>query len=427
MTAVRMAILCSGERPGLLRLSGFRIGLFASLLAAWHGAPPQLAGQESPTRNVIVTDSNGKVRSGTLTDLASGQLTLGVFDQIRLQTKNLVSLKIKDRTCSIAPSDPLAILAGGDVFVLRPESIDDESLTGQWVRFPAWPPVKLPLESVRAALIHRPAGRSADAQLLNQALEYTEPQDAIVLTNGDTLAGELAGLSGQRMELAAPSGKSAVDLAAVRAVIFNPSLTNSEPWKGEGALICLVDGSRFRVRDLKFGALDRLTMRTAFGRELDLPLAAVESVRFLGGCAVYLSDLSPEDYRFQPFLDLKWPLRSDQNVCGGRLTLRGIEYAKGLGVHSKSTVTYRLDGKFRHFQATIGVDDDAQGKGSVVFEILLDGKPAYKSGVLTGSSPAVAIERLNVSGAKQLTLRVDYATLGDIEDHADWCDAVLLK
>ena len=25
-----------------------------------------------------------------------------------------------------------------------------------------------------------------------------------------------------------------------------------------------------------------------------------------------------------------------------------------------------------------------------------------------------------------MTLRVDYATLGDIEDHADWCEAVLV-
>ena len=97
------------------------------------------------------------------------------------------------------------------------------------------------------------------------------------------------------------------------------------------------------------------------------------------------------------------------------------------GVHSRSTVTYRLAGKFRRFQATIGIDDSAAGRGSVVFEVLLDGKTAYKSDVLTGTSPPVAIDRLDVTGKKIMTLSVDYATDGDILDHADWCDALLIK
>jgi hypothetical protein len=37
------------------------------------------------------------------------------------------------------------------------------------------------------------------------------------------------------------------------------------------------------------------------------------------------------------------------------------------------------------------------------------------------------LERLDVSKVKLLSLRVDYATQGDIQDHANWCDAVLLK
>jgi hypothetical protein len=90
-------------------------------------------------------------------------------------------------------------------------------------------------------------------------------------------------------------------------------------------------------------------------------------------------------------------------------------------------MTYRLAGKFRRFHATIGIDDSAAGRGSVIFEVLLDGKIAYKSDVLTGASPPVTIERLDVTGAKIMTLSVDYATDGDILDHADWCDALLIK
>ncbi len=388
--------------------------------------PTPLNADESATRAVVVTDAAGKVRTGTLNELAGGQLTLGLLDHVWLKTKNLVSMKVKERTSALAPG-PLVILAGGDVLAVRPESIDDEWLTGRWTHFASWPAVKLPLETVRAVLFERPRDPAASARLLSRVLEYDDSQDAVILTNGDTLAGELSGLDDKRLLLTTSLGKSGIDRSGIRAVIFNPSLTSSESLKGEGALVSLVDGSRFRVRDMKFGSLDRLLVHTLFGVELDFPLTGLESLRFLGGCATYLSDLTPAEYRFEPYLALDWPLRRDRSVAGGFLTLRGTEYPKGLGVHSRSSVSYRLDGKYRWFRATVGIDDDAAGKGSVTFEVLADSRSIYKSDVLTGTSPAVTLDRLDVSGAKLLTLRVDYATQGDIQDHADWCDAVLIK
>jgi hypothetical protein len=283
------------------------------------------------------------------------------------------------------------------------------------------------MEAVRAVLFDRPAGEAAAARLFAQVLDYRESHDSVILLNGDTFAGELASLDEKQLHLTTPQGKSAIERSGVEALILNPALATSEALKGEGVLVSLIDGSRFRALDLKLVALERLTMRTLFGAEFSIPLAAVESLRFLGGSAVYLSDLTPVEYKFEPFLALSWPLRTDTSVTGGFLKLRGVEYPKGLGVHSKSSVTYRLDGKYRRFRAVIGIDDDAGGAGSAEFEVLLDGKSAYRSGVLTGTSPAVAIERLDVSGARLMTLRVDYATLGDIQDHADWCEAVLIR
>src|SRR5207247_2044811 len=157
-------------------------------------------------------------------------------------------------------------------------------------------------------------------------------------------AGELAALDEKQLHLTTPQEKAAVDRAGALAVILNPTLASGEALKGEGVLVSLVDGSRFRALDLKLVALERLTMRTLFGTELSIPLSAVESLRFLGGSAVYLSDLAPVEYKFEPFLTLDWPLRADHNVTGGFLRLRGVEFPKGLGVHSRNSVTYRLDG-----------------------------------------------------------------------------------
>ena len=129
----------------------------------------RLPADDGAGRNVVVTDYEGRTRTGVLAELGAGQLALGNIDQVRLKTRNLVSLKIKDRTSTIAATDPLVILSGGDILALRPEVIDEESLTARWGgRFPTWPAVKLPLETVRSLILSRPPDAAAGARLLNQ-------------------------------------------------------------------------------------------------------------------------------------------------------------------------------------------------------------------------------------------------------------------
>ena len=421
MVSPMMQTITGPQRPPAFF---FLAGVFAASLicAARDGSA-----EDRSVRLAAVTDAEGRVFSGLLTELRGGQLTLKGTEQRRVPVKSLLALKFVERTSIVAPADPLLLLEGDDLFVLSAEKMDAETLTARWARFPEWLAVKIPLESVRAVLLSRPVAAVASCRLFSRALDYRESQDAVVLLNGDTYTGEIAGLDEKQLYLETPQGRSAIGKPGIEAVFLNPALLSSETLKGEGALVSLVDGSRFRALDLRLVTPERLTVRTVFGAELSIPLSAVESLRFLGGAAVYLSDLKPVEYGFEPFLALKWPLRADHNATGGALRLRGAEFPKGLGMHSRSTVSYRLDGKFRRFHALIGVDDETAGAGSVIFEVLLDGKSVFRSGVLTGTSPAAGLERLDVSGARLMTLRVDFATLGDIQDHADWCEAVLIR
>ena len=116
-------------------------------------------------RQVQVTDSAGNLRQGTLSALGSGLLTLANSEQLRLATRDLILMKVKDRMSVLAPEDPLVILAGGDVLALRPENIDDESLIGRWARFQASPTCKIPLETVRGVILEPPTGAAARARL----------------------------------------------------------------------------------------------------------------------------------------------------------------------------------------------------------------------------------------------------------------------
>ena len=46
---------------------------------------------------------------------------------------------------------------------------------------------------------------------------------------------------------------------------------------------------------------------------------------------------------------------------------------------------------------------------------------------MTGTSAPAAIGPLDVTGAQRLALIVDYGELADINDWADWCDAVVIR
>ncbi len=121
-----------------------------------------------------------------------------------------------------------------------------------------------------------------------------------------------------------------------------------------------------------------------------------------------------------------WPVRFDQSLSGGPLSIGGRVFEKGLGVHSLTELIFEIAGNFETFVATIGIDDSVRPRGSVVFRILGDSKVLFDSGAVTGADPPRDII-VDVIGVRTLTLTVDYADELDLCDHADWGDARLLK
>jgi hypothetical protein len=107
---------------------------------------------------------------------------------------------------------------------------------------------------------------------------------------------------------------------------------------------------------------------------------------------------------------------------GGPLTLAGVVYQKGLGVHASSEVRYPLAGKCSTFEAAVGVDDEMENRGSVVFEVLADGATVFNSGVMTGTTATRSLT-VDVTGRQELVLKVTDGGDGLGSDHGDWADA----
>lgn len=109
---------------------------------------------------------------------------------------------------------------------------------------------------------------------------------------------------------------------------------------------------------------------------------------------------------------------------GAPLTIGGVTYAKGLGTHAPSEVSVYLGRGCERLAAKIGLDDETEQPGSVVFQVFGDDEPLYDSGVISGKGAAVPID-VDVSGVRMLSLRVTDGGDGRNFDHADWAEAAL--
>ncbi|ADB40331.1 NPCBM/NEW2 domain-containing protein [Spirosoma linguale] len=117
----------------------------------------------------------------------------------------------------------------------------------------------------------------------------------------------------------------------------------------------------------------------------------------------------------------------EANAGDGRtITLNGVTYNKGLGVHASSDITYSLNGQYTRFLSDIGIDDEIPNGscGSVTFEVYLDNVLTYSS---VRMNPAMATKTIDLDVSGKQTLRLVVTNAGDDAscDHADWAGARL--
>ncbi|MDJ0347464.1 NPCBM/NEW2 domain-containing protein [Streptomyces sp. H10-C2] len=104
---------------------------------------------------------------------------------------------------------------------------------------------------------------------------------------------------------------------------------------------------------------------------------------------------------------------------GRTLTINGTTYAKGLGTHAASAITYYLGAGCTSLTTDVGVDDESATNGSVVFQIYRDGTKVADSGLLTVSDAARHLTA-DLTGGLELKLVVTDGGNGNTSDHADW-------
>jgi hypothetical protein len=287
------------------------------------------------------------------------------------------------------------------------------------------PELTLPLDRVAAVRL-MPREHPAAAEAFSKALAARDPAEDTLLIVRDDRVTALKGVT----ESLAPSGGSfkwrqrRVPIRADNAygIIFAAGVQKPAP---QPAMATLIDGSTWAGR-LVGGDAKSVSIELAGGLKVPLPVKQISEIRFRSDRVLFLSDLEPAEYVFEPFSTTRWPYRRDRSVANRLMRIGDQSFDRGIGMHSKSTLTYDLPGEFSRLAAVIGIDAGAAPLGNAVFRVTADGKEVFNSGPVTGRDAPRPIN-VSVAGAKRVQLIVDFGEDLDIGDQADWGNVRLVK
>ncbi len=247
--------------------------------------------------------------------------------------------------------------------------------------------------------------------------------DLILTTNGDTISGFVAGMAPTGIIIDTGAGEATIAFAHLSAIsLANPSTAVTS---GKHFKVTLNGGSKVTTKHLSLKK-NALLLGMPNGQQLNINPHQMRSIEVFGARWVWLSTLDPISDHHTPMLSLPWPMKRDSNVLGNPLKVSGESFNYGLGVHSRSSVSYDLRGQYTEFVTFFGLDDSAGSLADVDVHILVDGrrlyeKPNVTAGVLHGPI------RFDIRQANHLELIVDFGERGDVQDRFNWIESALVR
>ena len=375
------------------------------------------AGDDSPVGRLRQIHDDGSVHLTT----PEGDRTVADF----------VSLRDPDTPLPEFPRGPVIITTTGDRVAGRVLGGDGEALRFQ----PAFAKAEwqVPVAAVRVAwFAPMPADTPFDPARYPW-LEGNVRRDIFWYRNSDRVPGTFTGFAPGDTELRfkAETGESrTAGSEQLAAVAFNPALATARRPKGRHYHLILRDGSRLDVTGPTVKG-EKLAARTLFNQPVEIAITDIVGVDVIGGKATPLSALKPVKVEQAGFLGPAWAWQRDRSVRGRPLRLltdRGVEtFDHGIGTHPRTVLTYDLGGKYRRFEAVVGLDPESGKRGAAVVLIGVDGKEQSLPELLKLTAGTAVPVRVNVEGAKQLTLAVDFGQTAGVQADVNWAEARLVE
>jgi len=271
------------------------------------------------------------------------------------------------------------------------------------------------------------AERSLDGAW-SKLLDRTRKRDLLVIkkkTVLDFLEGSVLSVGEKEVTFLLGEDEIPVPRAKVFGVIYADRKTAAPKPVCE---VILHNSGRLLATQLEWiGTAAKATLSA--GGEVEIPGESIRELDFSLGKVRYLSQMEPREYAYVNFWGEKsenilalFKYRRDKNQGGQPLRLGNKTYARGLSIHSKTTLVYRINTDYRRFKAIVGIDYfSAQNGGGDVHLVISnrDNKKVLFEADVRGTDKPRVID-LDVSRVRDLEILVDYG--GDNLDIGDWLD-----
>lgn len=380
--------------------------------------------------SVELATVGGETVSGKLEKITAAEITLdGKNDRRAVPLDSILSVKFssaEELPASAESATTLQFQGGGRLscrrVVMRERRIIAQPRLGE--------AINVPLSVVAAVRFRKLEPTITDDW--EEILENTPTRDLLVVRNGqslDRLEGTISGLDEETLTFLVEETRVAIDRTKPR--LFAVVAAHSPDAEGESVgVVRLRNGDWLSVSSLSYDG-ETLSVTTAGGWKTSFPAEAISELDFGRGRVRYLSDIEPRKSEHESFLgtelDTVFDVRRDRGDASPEEPIRiaGQAFRKGLVIHSRTELTYRLNGDYQRFVAIAGIEDLVRPLGSVELTISLDGATALQK-TITGSQPPIPID-LKVDGADDLTIVVDFADDWGTGDHLALGGARLIK
>jgi hypothetical protein len=318
---------------------------------------------------------------------------------------------------------PHAVLAGGEV--LRGTMVGGDT-AGDACDFqsPVFGQIRIATDRLDCLLLRPDVATAAELRLPDKVGEALFTKAGVGL---DVIAGSLHQFA-ERGILFQPDGRDkpswfrAGDVVGLR-------VAGAIPRKVKASLELVTRaGDRLGIADPVFAG-GRLRCKLEDGAARELALGDVAALTVVEGVA-WLSALEPLRVAENSFAgEVLLPWRCDLAVTGLPLCVAGRTHGRGLGVHSRSRLTFRVPDGAASFRTSVGIDASCAGLGpqaDVDVRISIGDRVLYEREGLRLSHGAVDSGALAVAPGDELTLEVDFGRGRDLADRVDWLSPVFL-
>jgi len=279
--------------------------------------------------------------------------------------------------------------------------------------------------------------------------------------SGSPQTGALVSLDSNRVVLEVDAQAQEMELRDLLAIEVGQ--VAKEPAGEDLTFVKLVDGSDLISR--RYRVTDRLAEMQLAGRTIGIETRNIETVRFhppaealdqqwreitqgehqgdvivlrrsdtaldmLEGIFHGVTDETVEfEYADQRMKQLYGP-RRDRSFTGEGLWLSEggdavTRYERGLAIHSRSELVYRLTEPYRKLTAIAGIDSRVQGRGNLELVITGDDRELFRQ-TISGQDPPLPLN-VNLEGVRRLKILVDFGESLDVADHLNLCNARIIK